>query len=77
MSKASSVCYVPGCGAAIVNTMLMCRECWHQVPRSLRRDVWRTYRAIERSEARVVGKAIAEYRQACAAASEAVEAMRP
>ncbi len=56
----------------------MCREDWHTVPRSLQRDVnrsWRDFNAANAPAKKL--ESLAAYRRAVAAAVAAVEAARP
>jgi len=41
----SRCCPVPGCGAEIDSSRLMCRHDWYAVPKPLRDGVWATWRS--------------------------------
>lgn len=44
------LCPVPGCGASRkTEDYLMCLECWRHVPKTLQRNVHRTWRAFIRA----------------------------
>lgn len=38
-------CPVAGCAHTREPSHVMCRTCWYTVPKELRDEVWRTYRA--------------------------------
>lgn len=38
-----------GCGRPVRRGQLMCPSCWREVPKSLQRDVTRTWRAFSRA----------------------------
>lgn len=40
-----------GCGHNVKEGQLLCRLCWRLVPVPLRREVWRTWRAVLRGPA--------------------------
>jgi hypothetical protein len=42
-------CPVDNCGREAQFGHLLCRDCWFQVPVTLRREVWRTWRRYMRS----------------------------
>lgn len=39
-------CPVNGCTATRDPAHIMCPACWYAVPKTLRDEVWRTYRAV-------------------------------
>lgn len=68
----------PACGKAIPRSLLLCKGCWFSVPRRLRGDVNRTWRAFnlaEGSAARLA--ALTHYRSAAEAATAVAKGALP
>lgn len=73
-----SVRTCPACGTAIPRGLLLCKGCWFAVPRKLRGDVnrsWRAFTAAEGAEARLT--ALANYRSAADAATDVAKGALP
>ena len=47
MSRAAATCAVPSCHVTVERGMLMCKSHWFSLPKPLRDDVWRTWRAVQ------------------------------
>lgn len=68
----------PACGTAIPRGLLLCKGCWFAVPRKLRGDVnrtWRAFNAAEGAEARLA--ALVNYRSAADAATAVAKGTLP
>lgn len=39
-----NTCRWPGCRTLVVHAMWACKEHWQALPRTLQRDIWRTFR---------------------------------
>lgn len=60
--------YCPtGCGQQAATGNLMCRDCWFQVPATLRTQVWRTFREWQRTHGDVEFEAYDQAREAAIA----------
>jgi hypothetical protein len=59
-----------GCGRSVRVGHLMCYPCWQEVPPDLKREVWRTWKRLERGV--TDGDPLAEYEHARSAAIGAV-----
>lgn len=46
----SHTCLARGCNDRCKPDHLMCGDCWSQVPKDLRHEVYRTYRSGKRNE---------------------------
>jgi len=44
-----TTCHAVGCSERIPRNMLMCKPHWFKVPKPLRDEIWRTYKAGETS----------------------------
>lgn len=77
MSGRKRHCEVPGCGAEIARGKLMCRDHWYTVPRKIRGDVNRFWKAFCGAKNGDRLAAIGHYRLAVQAAVAAVQAQLP
>lgn len=69
----SHTCHVPLCNVPVPPKMLMCLRHWRQVPQTLQREVWRTWRPGQEQDK----KPSEEYLTAAHAAIRAVQPQPP
>lgn len=68
----------PACGGALPHGRLLCKGCWFVVPRKLRGDVnrsWRAFNVAEGADARLA--ALANYRSVADAATAVAKGALP
>jgi len=67
-------CVAVGCQAAVHAPLLMCLPHWKQVPKTLRADIWASYRLVHNPHASASARceAVVQHRQRVEAAVSAV-----
>lgn len=70
-------CPARGCGASLAFEHLMCRDCWGLLPRTLQREVNKTWRAFKNASPPDAMKARRAYLNAVKAAEDSLEGARP